>query len=101
MCRCLERRLDANLALALARGLWRHQYLTTAANSTLIDLAMILEGGLPITTWPALRVTSRIERSAPAGRAATLHKVGNCLVVTAVPVRNYVYYVAMMLLELK
>lgn len=105
VCRRLERRLDANLALALGAGIMGDtRYLTTAANSTLIDLAMILEeGGVAYNDLlRVLRVTSRIEREVrlQAALSATLHKVGNCLVVTAVPVRNYVYYVAMMLLEL-
>lgn len=105
VCRRLERRLDANLALALGAGIMGDtRYLATAANSTLIDLAMILEeGGVAYNDLlRVLRVTSRIEREVrlQAALSARLLQVGNCLVVAAVPQRNYVYYVAMMLLEL-
>jgi nanoRNase/pAp phosphatase (c-di-AMP/oligoRNAs hydrolase) len=105
VCRALGEKLDANLALALGAGIMGDtRYLAAAANSTLVDLAEILEEGAVSyqDLLRVLRVTSRIEREVRlrAAFSAQLHKLGSCLVAVTSAERNYVYYVAMMLLEL-
>ncbi|MTI94087.1 MAG: hypothetical protein FH749_01160 [Firmicutes bacterium] len=101
----LDRRPDSNTALALAAGIMGDtRYLATAANATIIQLAEIMEAG-GVTYGDLLklqRVTSRIDREVrlQAALSADLYQVGDCLVVVNSVERNYVYYVAMMLLEL-
>lgn len=105
LCQALNAKLDDNLALALGAGIMGDtRYLATAKNSTITDLAAILEEGAVSykDLLRVLRVTSRIDREVRlhAALSAQLHRVGNCLVVSTSAERNYVYYVAMMLLEL-
>lgn len=105
LCRAMEKKLDANQALALGAGIMGDtRYLATAANGTIADLAQILEeGGVRYRDLlRVLRVTGRIEREVrlQAAFSARLHKVGNCLVAATTAQRNYVYYIAMMFLEL-
>jgi len=105
ICRHLGKGLDENMALALGAGLMGDtRYLATAANSSLADLAAILEeGGVSYRDLlRVLRVTGRIDREVrlQAASASQILKVGNCLVASTIAQRNYVYYIAMMLLEL-
>jgi nanoRNase/pAp phosphatase (c-di-AMP/oligoRNAs hydrolase) len=105
ICRRLGVTLDENMALALGAGIMGDtRYLATAANASIGDLAAILEEGQ--TNYQALlrvlQITSRIDREVRlhAAFSAQLHRVGNCLVASTRAERNYVYYVAMMLVEL-
>lgn len=105
VCRSLGTKINAAQALALGAGIMGDtRYLATAANSTIADLAAILQEGE--TSYRellrVLRVTSRIEREVrlQAAFSARMYKVGNCLVAATSAERNYVYYIAMMLLEL-
>lgn len=105
ICRALDKTLPGNYALALGAGIMGDtRYLLTAANRTIADLAAILaEGAVSYRSLLDLfSVTSRIDREVrlEAALSAKLHKVGNCLVVSASVRKNYVYYLAMMLVEL-
>jgi len=105
VCQALGKKLDNNLALALGAGIMGDtRYLATAKNSTISDLAAILqEGNVSYRDLlGVLRVTGRIDREVrlQAAFSAQLHKVGTCLVASTSAERNYVYYIAMMLLEL-
>ena len=105
VCQALGSSLDTDLALALGAGIMGDtRYLATAANSTIAELAEILEAG-GVTYRDLIRVarvTSQIERQVrlQAAFSGKLHQIGNCLVATTTAERNYVYYVTMMLLEL-
>jgi len=105
VCRALGAKLDEKQALALGAGIMGDtRYLAAASNDAIADLAGILKEGN--TSYRDLlrimRVTSRIDREVrlQAAFSAQLHRIGNCLVATTVAQRNYVYYIAMMLLEL-
>lgn len=93
------------VALALAAGIMGDtRYLSSAANDTIIALGEILRAG-EVTykeILQTLRVTGRIDREVRlrAALSGTLHKVGDCMLVTTTAERNFVYYVTMMLLEL-
>lgn len=105
LCSALGKKITANQALALGAGiLGDTRYLATAQNATIRDLASILEEGG--TTFRDLlgvfRVTGKIDREVrlQAAFSSQLNKIGNCLVASTQAQRNYVYYIAMMLLEL-
>ena len=105
ICRALGKKLQSSQALALGAGIMGDtRYLAAAANSTIADLAGILqEGGVSYRQLlDVFRITSRMDREVrlQAALSAQLHKLGNCLVVSARPKKNYVYYIAMMLVEL-
>lgn len=97
--------LTPNHALALAAGIMGDtRNLLTATNETIADLAGILEeGAVSYRQLQALfSISSRIDREVrlEAALAAKLDKLGTCLVVSAQVRKNYVYYLAMMLIEL-
>lgn len=103
--RAWDRTVGREEALALAAGIMGDtRSLATAANSTLADLAAILEaGGVDFAALQdTLRVTGHIDRQVrlQAALSGRLLRVGNCLVVASMAQRNYVFYVAMMWLEL-
>jgi nanoRNase/pAp phosphatase (c-di-AMP/oligoRNAs hydrolase) len=105
VCQARGDTLDEDLTLALGAGIMGDtRYLATAANSTIADLAEILEvGGVTYRDLiRVVRVTSRIEREVrlQAAFSGRLYQIGNCLVASTSAERNYVYYVTMMLLEL-
>lgn len=105
ICQSLGLKIQGDHALALGAGiLGDTRYLATAANGTIADLAAILEaGGVSYRQLLELfRITGKIDREVrlEAALSARLHKLGNCLVVSADVRKNYVYYLAMMLVEL-
>ena len=105
ICRALGRELQGSHALALGAGIMGDtRNLAAAANRTIADLAAILEeGGVSYRQLlDIFRITGRIDREVrlEAALSAKLHKVGNCLAVSASVRKNYVYYIAMMLVEL-
>ena len=105
ICHKLNTALDENMALALGAGIMGDtRYLATAANSSIADLAAILEEGQTNyqSLLQVLRITSKIAREVrlQAAFSAQLHRVGNCLVASTSAERNYVYYIAMMFVEL-
>jgi nanoRNase/pAp phosphatase (c-di-AMP/oligoRNAs hydrolase) len=105
ICRALGKQLQGSHALALGAGIMGDtRNLAAAANGTIADLAAILdEGGVSYRQLLEIfRITGRIDREVrlEAALSAQLHKLGNCLVVSAGVRKNYVYYIAMMLLEL-
>ena len=98
-------KLQSHHSLALGAGIIGDtRHLATAANSTIADLAAILEeGGVSFQQLlDIFRISSRIDREIrlEAALSARLHRIGNCLAVSAVVRKNYVYYIAMMLVEL-
>lgn len=105
ICQRLGYKLQSYHSLALGAGIIGDtRYLATAANSTIADLAAILEeGGVSFQQLlDIFRISSGIDREIrlEAALSAQLHRIGNCLAVSAVVRKNYVYYIAMMLVEL-
>lgn len=105
ICHKLNAPVDENMALALGAGIMGDtRYLATASNSSIADLAAILEEAQTSyqSLLQVLRITSKIAREVrlQAAFSAQLHRVGNCLVASTSAERNYVYYIAMMLVEL-
>lgn len=105
ICQALDWPLATNHGLALGAGIMGDtRNLVTAANSTIADLAAILEaGGASYRQLLDLfSISGRIDREVrlEAALGATLHRLGDCLVVSAHVRKNYVYYLAMMLVEL-
>lgn len=105
ICQALDWPVAGNHALALGAGIMGDtRNLITASNRTIADLAGILEaGGVNYRQLLDLfSISGRIDREVrlEAALGATLHRLGNCLVVSAQVRKNYVYYLAMMLVEL-
>lgn len=105
ICKGLEKKLQSHHSLALGAGIIGDtRHLATAANSTIADLAAILEeGGVSFQQLlDIFRISSRIDREIrlEAALSAQLHRIGDCLAVSAAVRKNYVYYIAMMLVEL-
>lgn len=105
ICQGLGHKLQSHHSLALGAGIIGDtRYLATAANSTIAELAAILEeGGASFQQLlDIFRISSRIDREIrlEAALSAKLHRIGNCLAVSATVRKNYVYYIAMMLVEL-
>lgn len=105
ICRALGKPLTANQALALGAGIMGDtRSLVSAANETIADLASILAAG-GVSYRQLLDVFSVADKVSRQVRlealfAAELHTIGEWLVASAELSKNYVYYLAMMLVEL-